>query len=121
MQEEQQKKENDENAENENQDALKEETKPDFEREKLEALLDNLIVMQNDNAEEAPKELDNFDAIEQADDDDEAAFNLMAPQGMNMDSKKEKQQQDDAKDDTVERPVMKMPEDFNQPQDDTDK
>jgi hypothetical protein len=44
---------------------LKEEQKPDLEREKLEALMENLLVMQNENAEnEPPKEMDNFDAIE---------------------------------------------------------
>ena len=70
---------------------LKEEKKPDLNREKLEQLMENLLVMQNKDSErEPPKEMDNFDAIEQADDDDEFAFNLMAPLGMNMDSKKEK-------------------------------
>jgi hypothetical protein len=33
--------------------------------------MENLLVLQNENAEnEPPKELDNFDAIEQADDED---------------------------------------------------
>ena len=81
-------------------------------REKLEKLMENLLVMQNKDSDlEPPKEMDNFDAIEQAEDDDEFAFNLMAPLGMNMDSKKERQQED-ASDRKPENPVMRMPENF---------
>jgi hypothetical protein len=39
----------------------------------------------------------------------------MAPQGMNMDSKKEREQHEDAQEEAFERPVMKMPEEFNAP------
>lgn len=102
-----------EDGEENKQDLLKDNQRKELEEFK-KIMEDVKLQERQDREEVAELDADMIDAVEQADEDDEAAFNLLAPKGMNMDSKKEEEKEANTEN-MKDKPVMKLPEHFQPP------
>lgn len=115
--EEEDKKEGQEEEEKEmRQEAEDDENTPEqhkkdmkLDKQRMEELMENVTFLANqDKPEQQELDMENFDAIEEAGDDEEGTFKVTAPSGMNMDSKKEDKEKEA---NPEEKPIMKLKED----------